>query len=107
MNLSKNKSLILLHFIIIIWGFTGILGKLITMPSELIVWNRMIIAFITLFIINIFIYKNIFPKTKKAFLNYLLIGVFIALHWIFFFEAIKQSTVSLALICLSSISLFT
>ena len=106
MNLSKNKSLILLHFIIIIWGFTGILGKLIDMDSETIVWNRMIIAFITLFTIT----KITGPRTKikfKFFLSYLLIGLIISIHWICFFEAIKLSTVSLALICLSSISLFT
>ena len=55
MNLSKAKSLILLHFIVFIWGFTGVLGKLINMSSEHIVWNRMSIAFLSLFIINKFI----------------------------------------------------
>ena len=52
MNLSKNHSLILLHIIIIIWGFTGVLGKLIDLNSNAIVWNRMIIAFFSLLIIN-------------------------------------------------------
>ena len=107
MKLFQNKNLILLHLIIIIWGFTGILGKLITIPSEFIVWNRMIIAWVTLSLINIFLFKNTFPKNKKAFISYLFIGLLIAIHWICFFEAIEQSTVSLALICLSSISLFT
>ncbi|MAZ58446.1 MAG: EamA family transporter [Flavobacteriales bacterium] len=107
MNLSKTQSLILLHCIILIWGFTGVLGKLIDMPSTFIVWNRMLIAFFSLFIINILIYKKTFPHTKKALFNYLFIGTLITIHWICFFEAIKQSTVSLALICLSSISLFT
>lgn len=107
MNLSKTQSLILLHCIILIWGFTGILGKLIDMSSEFIVWNRMLIAFFSLFIINILIHKKTFPKTKTALFNYLFIGALITIHWICFFESIKQSTVSLALICLSSISLFT
>ena len=107
MNLSKTQSLILLHCIILIWGFTGILGKLIDMPSTFIVWNRMIIAFFSLFVINILIYKITFPNIKKALFTYLFIGSLITIHWICFFEAIKQSTVSLALICLSSISLFT
>ena len=103
MNLSKNHSLILLHIIIIIWGFTGVLGKLIDLNSNAIVWNRMIIAFFSLLIIN---YKYL-KVSLLNFVKYILIGFLIAIHWITFFESIKLSTVSLALICLSSISLFT
>ena len=106
MNLSKNNSLILLHIIIIIWGFTGILGKLITLESFAIVLNRMSISFIALFFIKQLLCKNLKTQLKDIF-TYGLIGLLIAIHWISFFEAIKQSTVSLALICLSSISLFT
>ncbi|MBL31952.1 MAG: EamA family transporter [Flavobacteriales bacterium] len=106
MNLSKNKSLILLHIIILIWGFTGILGKLIELESDIIVWNRMLIAFIGLFIINI-LRKGVKKIKITEFLKYSLIGLLIAIHWVFFFESIKLSTVSLALICLSTISLFT
>ena len=106
MNLSKKNSLLLLHLIIIIWGFTGILGKLISISSEAIVLNRMIIAFTTLFCIKkiFYPYNNI---NLKDFINYIIIGFITAIHWICFFESIKQSTVSLALICLSTISLFT
>ena len=106
MNLSKSKSLILLHVIIIIWGFTGILGKVINLTSEAIVWNRMMIAFATLFIIQI-INKQHLQIHRIHFFKYCGIGFIIAIHWICFFEAIKLSTISLALICLSSISLFT
>jgi len=105
MNLSKNKSLILLHIIIFIWGFTGILGKIINLSSESIVWNRMTIAFISLFIISLF--KKLININIKSICIYCFIGLLIAIHWIFFFESIKLSTVSLALICLSSGSLFT
>jgi len=106
MNLSKNKSLILLHIVILIWGFTGILGKLINLNSDAIVWNRMSIAFIILFFVKKVTSKNLKIQLKD-FLIYCTIGLLIAIHWISFFEAIKLSTVSLALICLSSISLFT
>jgi len=106
MRLSKNKSLFLLHFIIIIWGFTGILGKIINLTSEVIVWNRMIIAYFALLLINQFTYRKI-KINPKDFLKYIFIGGVTAIHWICFFESIKISTVSLALICLSSISLFT
>ena len=56
MNLSKNNSLILLHIIIVIWGFTGILGKLITLESYAIVLNRMSLSFIALFFIKISVF---------------------------------------------------
>ena len=106
MNLSKNNSIILLHIIIVIWGFTGILGKLITLESYAIVLNRMLFSFIALFLIKQLFYKSL-KNSLKEILTYGFIGLLIAIHWISFFEAIKQSTVSLALICLSSISLFT
>jgi drug/metabolite transporter (DMT)-like permease len=106
MNLSKNKSLILLHIIIIIWGFTGILGKIINLHSDAIVWNRMTIAFLSLISITLFTKKKL-ELSKINFIKYCSIGFLIAIHWICFFEAIKLSTISLALICLSSVSLFT
>ncbi|MAQ47715.1 MAG: EamA family transporter [Flavobacteriales bacterium] len=106
MILSKNNSLLLLHFIIVIWGFTGILGKIIELPSVIIVLHRMIIAGTTLFIINQIIYQKIQTPLKDI-LKYFGIGLITAIHWVCFFESIKLSNVSLALICLSTISLFT
>ncbi len=106
MNLSKSNSLALLHFIIIIWGFTGILGKIIDLNSIVIVLHRMIIASAALFLINKIIYQNIKIPTKYI-LKYFGIGLITAIHWVCFFESIKLSNVSLALICLSTISLFT
>lgn len=106
MNLSRNHSLVLLHIIILIWGFTGILGKLIDLNSYAIVLHRMSIAFIALIGFQILKFKKSNISIKHM-ITYCLIGFLIAIHWISFFEAIKLSTVSLALICLSSISLFT
>ena len=106
MHLSKSQSLILLHVIIIIWGFTGVLGKLIQLNSDAIVWNRMLISFIALFSLQLA--QNKLSKVNITdFLKYCSIGLLIAIHWICFFESIKQSTISLALICLSSVTLFT
>ena len=88
MNLSKNKSLILLHIIIIIWGFTGILGKIINLHSDAIVWNRMTIAFLSLISITLFTKKKL-ELSKINFIKYCSIGFLIAIHWICFFEAIN------------------
>ena len=106
MNLSRNKSLLLLHLIIIIWGFTGILGKLISSTSEIIVLYRMAVAFLVLIIFCKFYYKKIRTKINDLF-KYFGIGLITAIHWVCFFESIKLSNVSLALVCLSTISLFT
>ena len=106
MNLSRNNSLLLLHLIIIIWGFTGILGKLISSASEIIVLYRMAVAFLVLIIFCKFYHKKIRTKINDLF-KYFGIGLITAVHWVCFFESIKLSNVSLALVCLSTISLFT
>lgn len=106
MKQSRFGNLILLHLVVFIFGFTGILGRLIETSSDILVWWRMIIASIT---IAIFVYAT--GKIKKNLsvnaLAYSMVGLIIAAHWITFFEAIKQSNVSVTLACLSASSLFT
>lgn len=104
--LSKYKYHIWLHITVLIFGLTGILGKLIKVDSYLLVWYRLMIAVVALlgfFLITKFSLKI----TKKQLLKTLGVGLIIALHWVTFFEAIKQSNVSVALVCFSSSTLFT
>ena len=104
--LKDYKYHIWLHVIVLIFGFTGILGKLISVNSYLLVWYRVLIGvfFIGLYFL---ITKHSFKIPKKILVKTFFIGVLIALHWIAFFEAIKQSNVSIALVCISSSALFT
>lgn len=104
--LSKYKYHIWLHIIVLIFGFTGILGKLIEADSYLLVWYRVGIALIAI-LGYFFITKHSLKITRKILFKILLVGVVIAVHWITFFEAIKQSNVSIALVCFSSSTLFT
>jgi drug/metabolite transporter (DMT)-like permease len=104
--LSKYKYHIWLHIIVLIFGFTGILGKLIETDSYLLVWYRVGIALIAI-LGYFFITKHSLKITRKLLIKILLVGVVIAVHWITFFEAIKQSNVSIALVCFSSSTLFT
>lgn len=104
--LSKYKYHIWLHMTVLIFGLTGILGKLITTNSYLLVWYRLIIALIGI-LIYFTITKFSLRITKKQLIKTSLVGVIIAVHWVTFFEAIKQSNVSVALVCLSSSTLFT
>lgn len=96
MRNDNLKSYLSLHFIVFIWGFTAILGALITIEASFLVWYRMFFASIFLAVF-IGIKKKSFQVTPKSFLKLVIVGLLIALHWIFFFEAIKISTVSITL----------
>lgn len=100
------KNLLLLHLVVLIFGFTGILGKLITIPSEALVWYRMFFATISVGIFMLFTRKSL-KMVRSGVLMTIGVGFIIAAHWIFFFEAIKQSNVSITLAALSTASLFT
>jgi drug/metabolite transporter (DMT)-like permease len=101
-----NKNLIILHFTVFIWGFTGILGQLITISAVQLVWYRVLIAFVSLFLYFKFA-KTDFKVEPKTMLKMVLTGALVGGHWILFFASIKLSTVPVALVCLSSITLFT
>lgn len=95
-----------LHLIVLIFGFTGILGKLIELPAGLIVLYRMVIASLALAII--IRWRGIsFRSERRRKIKWLLTGIVVGVHWFFFFESIKVSTVSVALVSLSSTALFT
>lgn len=104
--LSDNtKSYIHLHLIVFIWGFTAILGALISLDALPLVWFRMLFAvgFIAVFI---YFKKLSLRVSKKSFLQFIFAGLIIALHWFTFFKAIKVSNVSVTLACLSTGAFF-
>ena len=109
-KLLNKYKLSSIHIMVIILGFTGILGKLVLEAGDInvsnLVWYRMFFAFVTLFIFLVW-KKQILNIPKKDILPLLGIGSIVALHWIFFFGAIDASNVSVALICMSTSSLFS
>ncbi len=103
---DRILNLLHLHFIVFIWGFTAILGKLISLESLPLVWIRMGLA--TLFIsLYIYVTKYSLKVSRKTLLWLLGGGVVVALHWVTFFLAIKVSTVSVALAMMSTGAFFT
>lgn len=104
--IKLNKNLLILHFTVFIWGFTGILGALITISAEQLVWYRVLIAFISLFLYFKF-NKTTYKVDRKTLLQLLFTGALVGGHWVLFFASIKLSTVPVTLVCLSSITLFT
>jgi len=101
-----NKNLVILHFTVFIWGFTGILGALITISAVSLVWYRVLIASASLFLYFKF-NKTAFKVNRKTFFQLVCTGALVGGHWILFFASIKLSTVAVTLVCLSSITLFT
>lgn len=105
-NTVENRNLAVLHLTVLVWGFTGILGALISVSATHLVWYRVLIAFITLFL-YFKISKQNFKVSRETFIKLFFTGAIVGAHWILFFQSIKSSTVSVALVCLSSLTLFT
>ncbi|OAD42836.1 DMT family transporter [Polaribacter atrinae] len=105
MQENKLNNYLQLHLIVFIWGFTAILGALISLDAIPLVWYRMSLA--VLFIVLYFVVKKkSFKVDKKGIVKFFATGVIIALHWIFFFKAIKVSNISVALVTMSTGAFF-
>ncbi|MEC5142836.1 DMT family transporter [Chitinophaga sp. 212800010-3] len=101
-----KKAFLQLHLSVFLAGFTGILGKLITLNEGLLVWYRLMITSISLLIL--FRLQGTLKKLPwKDILPIGGTGVVIALHWLFFYGSIKYSNVSIGVVCFSLTSLFT
>jgi drug/metabolite transporter (DMT)-like permease len=87
------------------WGFTGILGKLIHLDAYYIVWHRVLIALVALGIALVFMRKPLKPANFKSFLKIAGVGLFVVLHWMTFYKSIQLSTASLGILCLSTATL--
>lgn len=90
----------------LIAGFTGIFGKLITLNEGLLVWYRVFFSFIWLFfILKLFRVKTAIPVRNKF--NIAKVGMLITLHWVFFYGSIKYSNISIGVVCFCLTSFFT
>jgi drug/metabolite transporter (DMT)-like permease len=101
-----KKAFIQLHIAVFLAGFTGILGKLITLNEGLLVWYRLLISVVTIWLITLWT-KTIRRIPAIAALKIFGIGVVAALHWVSFYGSIKMANVSIALVCFSAIGFFT
>ena len=95
-----------LHFLVFIAGFTAILGKLITNSPVSIVWHRMFIALIAIFLFVALSGKKLKTSYRNIF-KYAILGFVISFHWITFFMSIDYSNVTIALSMMSTTAFFT
>lgn len=101
-----KTAFIRLHLAVLLAGFTGVLGRLITLNEALIVWYRLLLSALALWLIVAF-RKRVPLLTIKLIVSIFGVGLIAALHWVSFYGAIKYSNVSVTLVCFSSIGFFT
>lgn len=102
---SNNNQYLQLHIIVFIWGFTAIIGKLISLDAVTLVWYRIFFTVISIFAFMKLV-KIDYKLEKKAILQLLGIGSLIAIHWCTFFYAIKIANISITLASLSTGAFF-
>ena len=105
--MSKRKSLIEIHFAVLLFGLAGLFGKWIALSPIIIVFGRVLFASITLGLFLLLTEQKIWVSVKKV--NFLLgiLGLILSFHWISFFQSIKVSTVAIGLLSYSSFPIFT
>ena len=101
-----KKAFLQLHLAVFLAGFTGILGRLITLNEGLLVWYRLLISSATMWVLFLLLKKI----QKISFIDILKItgvGFIAAMHWVTFYGSIKSANVSVALVFFSSVGFFT
>lgn len=101
-----KRALMQMHLAVLLWGFTGILGRAISLDAPMLVWYRMMLT--ALFLVAILSWrKQWVPVAKGDVRRMALVGMLMGLHWVAFYASIKLANVSIALVCLSTASIFT
>jgi drug/metabolite transporter (DMT)-like permease len=101
-----KKAFLQLHFAVFLAGFTGVLGRLITLNEGWLVWYRLLISSVTMWII-FSLARKLQRVSIKDILKLSGIGFLSALHWVSFYGSIKYANVSVALVCFSATGFFT
>ncbi|MBQ0129668.1 MAG: DMT family transporter [bacterium] len=101
-----KKDYLLLHLSVFIAGFTGVLGRLISLDSAVLVWYRMAFAGL-LMLVFLLITKQFKKSDFHDKLQMGGVGMLLCLHWVFFYASIKSSNVSIGVVCFSLVGFFT
>lgn len=103
---AQTKAWFQIHFCVLLWGITAIIGKLITLPALALVCWRMLLVTIVLLMIKRF-WTGLRPLPGKLVWMYALIGVVVALHWLTFYGAVKLANASVTATCMGLTPVFT
>ena len=103
---ETRKAFLQIHFCVLLWGFTAILGKLITLPALPLVWWRMLIVVAALALVPR-VWRGVRAMPRRLMFAYAGIGVLVSLHWLTFYGAIKLSNASVGATCIALATVFT
>lgn len=95
-----RKAHLQIHFCVLLWGVTAILGKLITLAALPLVWWRMLLVSVTLLCLPR-VWRSLRALPPRLLLSYAGIGVIVSLHWLTFYGAIKLANASVAATCIA------
>ncbi|HMQ60183.1 MAG TPA: DMT family transporter [Flavilitoribacter sp.] len=103
---SVRRSYLELHFAALLFGFTAILGDLISLSALTLVWWRVLLTALSLLVLIRF-GRTLRGVPRKTLFSFMGVGVLVALHWICFFGSVKLANPSIALVCMATTSFFT
>jgi len=97
---ASNQARLQIHFCVLLWGFTAILGKLITLPALPLVWWRMLLVTAALLLVPR-VWRGLRAMPSRLRWAYAGIGVLVSLHWLTFYAAIKLANASVGATCIA------
>lgn len=100
-----TRAQLQIHLCVLLWGFTAILGKLITLPALPLVWWRMLLVAAALALVPR-VWRGVRALPRRLLLAYAGIGVLVALHWLTFYGAVKLANASVAATCMALATVF-
>ena len=100
---ARTRAWLQLHFCVVLWGFTAIFGRLISLPALPLVWWRMTLVGVALLAIPMF-WRGVRGLSARQLAIYAGIGVLVALHWLTFYGSIKLSNASVGATCMALMS---
>jgi drug/metabolite transporter (DMT)-like permease len=100
-----RKALLQIHFCVVVWGFTAILGKLITLPALVLVWWRMLLVVVALALVPAF-WRGLRKLDTRMLAIFSGIGMVVGLHWLTFYGSIKLANASVAATCMGVAPIF-
>jgi drug/metabolite transporter (DMT)-like permease len=102
---ALRKAQVQIHFCVLLWGFTAILGKLITLPAlDLVRWRMLIVTAALLLVPRV--WRGLRAMQPRLLLAYTGVGTAVALHWLFFYASVKLANASVAATCIAVAPVF-
>ena len=103
---KKNRSLLEIHLAVLLFGLSGLFGKLVDLPAMVIVFGRVLFSSIFLYSVLFYLKKSIKLDHCKDYISMLLMGILLTIHWTTFFLSIQLSTVAIGLLTFSTFPVF-